>query len=78
LARRSRGAKDRTHARRKYQTLNIVDELIYECLAIRIDRMPKSVDVIDVRSDLLILRGVPEHIRFDNARSSSPRPCRNG
>jgi hypothetical protein len=26
----------------------------------------KSVDVIDVLSDLFILRGVPEHIRSDN------------
>ncbi|WP_407341196.1 hypothetical protein [Methylocapsa polymorpha] len=58
--------------------LNIVEEFIHECLAIRIDRMPKSVDVIDVLSDLFMLRGVPEHIRFDNAQSSSPSPCRNG
>jgi transposase InsO family protein len=46
--------------------LNIVDEFTHECLAIRIDRKLKSVDVIDVLSDLFILRGVPEHIRSDN------------
>jgi transposase InsO family protein len=46
--------------------LNIIDEFTHECLAIRIDRRLKSIDVIDVLSDLFILRGVPEHIRSDN------------
>jgi hypothetical protein len=46
--------------------LNIVDEFIHECLAIRVDRMLKSFNVIDVLSDHFILRGVPEHIRSDN------------
>jgi len=46
--------------------LNIIDEFTHECLAIRIDRRLKPVDVIDVLSDLFILRGVPEHIRSDN------------
>ena len=30
------------------------------------NRKPSSVDVVDVLSDLFILRGVPEHIRSDN------------
>ena len=46
--------------------LNIIDEFTHECLAIRIDRKLKSIDVIDVLSDLFILHGVPEHIRSDN------------
>ena len=46
--------------------LNIIDEFTHECLAIRIDRRLKAIDVIDVLSDLFILRGVPEHIRSDN------------
>ena len=46
--------------------LNIIDEFTHECLAIRIDRKLKSIDVIDVLSDLFVLRGVPEHIRSDN------------
>ena len=58
--------EDRTHDGRKYRMLNIVDEFTHECIAIRIDRRLKSVDVIDVLSDLFILRGVPEHIRSDN------------
>ena len=58
--------EDRTHEGRKYRMLNIVDEFTHECLAIRIDRRLKSTDVIDMLSDLFILRGVPEHIRSDN------------
>ena len=46
--------------------LNIIDEFTHECLAIRIDRKLKSVDVIDVLSDVFILRGFPERLRSDN------------
>ena len=46
--------------------LNIIDEFTHECLAIRVDRRLKSIDVIDVLSDLFILRGVPGHIRSGN------------
>ena len=58
--------EDRTHEGRKYRMLNIIDEFTHQCLAIRIDRKLKSVDVIDVLSDLFILRGVPERLRSDN------------
>src|SRR5689334_21143821 len=58
--------EDRTHDGRKFRMLNVVDEFTHECLAIRVDRKLKAVDVIDVLSDLFILRGVPEHIRSDN------------
>lgn len=46
--------------------LNVIDEFTHECLAIRVSRKLKATDVIDVLSDLFILRGVPEHIRSDN------------
>jgi len=58
--------EDRTHDGRKYRMLNVVDEFTRECLAIRINRKLKAFDVIDVLSDLFILRGVPGHIRSDN------------
>jgi putative transposase len=58
--------EDRTHDGRKYPMLNVVDEFTRECLSIRINQTLKSSDVIDVLSDLFILRGVPEHIRPDN------------
>jgi putative transposase len=58
--------EDRTHEGRKYRMLNVIDEFTHECLAIRVNRKLKAVDVIDVLSDLFILRGVPGHIRSDN------------
>ena len=58
--------EDRTHDGRKFRMLNIIDEFTRECLAIRVNRKLKAVDVIDVLSDLFILRGVPGHIRSDN------------
>lgn len=58
--------EDRTHDGRKYRMLNIVDEFTHECIKIRIARRLRAVDVIDVLSDLFILRGVPGHIRSDN------------
>ena len=58
--------EDRTHDGRKYRMLNIIDEFTRECLAIRINRKLNSTDVIDVLTDLFILRGVPGHLRSDN------------
>ena len=47
--------------------LNIIDEFNHECLAMPINRELKSIDVIDVLSDLFILRGAPGHICSDNS-----------
>ena len=58
--------EDRTHNGRKFRMLNVIDEFTRECLAIRVARRLKSTDVIDVLSDLFILRGVPGHVRSDN------------
>ena len=58
--------EDRTHNGRKYRMLNVIDEFTRECLAIRVNRKLRSTDVIDVLSDLFILRGIPGHIRSDN------------
>jgi putative transposase len=58
--------EDRTHDGRKYRMLNVLDEFTHECLAIRVARKLKATDVIDVLSDLFILRGVPGHVRSDN------------
>lgn len=56
----------RPHEGRKYRVLDVIDEYTHECLAIRVSRRPKSIDVIDVLSDLFNLRGVPDFIRSDN------------
>ena len=46
--------------------LNVIDEFSHECLAIRVARKLKAIDLIDVLSDLFILRGIPGYIRSDN------------
>ena len=56
----------RTHDGRKYRMLNVIDEFTHECLAIRVARKLKAIDVIDALVDLFILRGIPGHIRFYN------------
>jgi putative transposase len=58
--------EDRTHDRRRYRMLNVIDEFTHECLAIRVARRLKAIDVIDLLAELFILRGVPNHIRSDN------------
>jgi putative transposase len=58
--------EDRTHDGRKFRLLNVIDEFSHECLAIRVGRKLRTTEVIDVLSDLFLLRGVPGHIRSDN------------
>ncbi len=65
--------EDRTHDGRKYRMLNVIDEFTHECLTIRVARKLKAIDVIDVLSDLFILRGMPSHIQSDMGRSLWPR-----
>ena len=56
----------RTRDGHKFRLLNVVDEFSRERLAIRVGRQLRAADVIDVLSDLNILRGVPGHVRSDN------------
>lgn len=44
----------------------MLDEFTRESLAIRVRRKLSSVDVIDVLTDLFILRGPPAFVRSDN------------
>src|ERR687884_679843 len=47
--------EERTHDGRKFRMLNVIDEFTHECLAIRVARTLKAIDVIDLLSDLFIL-----------------------
>jgi transposase InsO family protein len=58
--------QDRTHDGRAYRTLNVLDEYTKEALMIRVARKLNSTDVINVLTDLFILRGPPAFIRSDN------------
>src|SRR5262245_31698760 len=52
--------------------LNVLDEFTHECLAIRVARKLKAIDVIDVLSELFILRGVPR------SRTAVPETFQDG
>ncbi len=56
----------RTAEGRAFRILNIIDEYTRECLAILVKRRITSQDVIDQLFQLIIFRGIPEHIRSDN------------
>ena len=57
---------DRTANGRAFKILNIIDEYTKECLKIKVNRKICSQDVIDELFNLIIYRGIPEHIRSDN------------
>ena len=68
--------EDRTHDGRRFRMLNVIDEFTRECIAIRIGRRLRSTDVIDVLSDLFILRGAPGQIRSDNGPEFAAKAVR--
>jgi transposase InsO family protein len=55
-----------THDGRKVRLMTLIDEFTRECLAIRVARRINSLGVIETMADVMIARGVPEHIRSDN------------
>ena len=46
--------------------LTVIDEYTRECLEIRADRHIRSSDVIETLAEVMVTRGVPDHIRSDN------------
>ena len=68
---------DRTYDGKAFRTLNILDEYTRECLSIRVDRKLNSKNVIDVLTDLFIIRGFPEYIRSDNGPEFVVKSVRN-
>ena len=66
----------RTADGRVFRILNIIDEYSRECLAILVKRHITSQDVIDQLFELIIFRGIPEHIRSDNGPEFTARAIR--
>ena len=58
--------QDRTHEGRRFRMLTVIDEYSRECLAIKVGRSLKSIDVIETLADLFISKGQPDYIRSDN------------
>ena len=55
-----------THDGRTLRILMLIDEYTRECLALRVARRWNSLEVIDTLADVMLGRGIPEHIRSDN------------
>ena len=55
-----------THDGRTLRMLVLIDEYTRECLAIRVARRLGSYEVIETLADVMLWRGIPEHIRSDN------------
>lgn len=51
---------------RSLKWLSIVDEYTRECLVLEVDRSITSGDVLDLLTELFMIRGVPKFIRSDN------------
>lgn len=57
---------DETTDRRRLKSLHVVDEHTREALAMRVGRTCTSDEVVNVLTDLVAVRGAPEHLRMDN------------
>ena len=55
-----------THDGRALPLLTLIDEFTRECLAIRVARRLGSQEVSETLAELMVWRGIPEHLRSDN------------
>jgi len=58
--------KAMTHDGRALRLLVLLDEYTRECLAIRVARRLGSLEVLETLAEVMLWRGIPEHIRSDN------------
>jgi putative transposase len=65
-----------TYEGRSLRLLTLIDEFTRECLAIKVSRRLGSLEVIETLAELMLLRGVPEHIRSDNGPEFSAQALR--
>ncbi len=67
----------RTREDRRVRLRTGVDEYTRECLAIGVGRSLRSPHVIECLGDLMVERGVPDHLRSDNGREFTARAVRS-
>jgi putative transposase len=67
---------DRDERGRVLRWLVIEDEFTREGLAVEVRRSFKATDVLDVLSELMLIRGTPRHIRSDNGPEFIARAIR--
>ena len=66
-----------THDGRQIRMLTLIDEFSRECLAIQVARRQNGVSVIETLSDVMVTRGIPEHIRSDNGPEMTAKIVRD-
>jgi putative transposase len=66
----------RTHDGRSVRILNLIDEYTRECLMVRAERRWSSARVIGALADVMVVKGVPEHLRSDNGPEFVARDLR--
>jgi len=66
----------RTHDGRTVRMLNLIDEYTRECLMIRCERSWTSAKVISALADVMVMKGIPEHLRSDNGPEFVARDLR--
>ncbi len=65
-----------THGGRPVRLLCIIDEYTREALAIRVERSIGAQMVIETLADVMLMRGVPDHIRSDNGPEFTAKALR--
>jgi len=65
-----------THDGRKVRLMTLIDEFTRECLAIRVARRINSFGVLETMAEVMLTRGVPEHIRSDNGAEMTAKIVR--
>jgi transposase InsO family protein len=66
-----------THDGRRVRLMTLIDEFTRECLAIRVARRINSFGVLETMADVMLVRGVPEHIRSDNGSEMTAKIVRS-
>ena len=67
----------RTHDGRLLRIPALIDEYTRECLALRVARRLNSQDVIETLPEMMLCRGIPEHIRSGNGPEFVARQLRD-
>jgi putative transposase len=57
--------------------MTLIDEFTRECLAIKVARRINSFGVLETMADVMLMRGVPEHIRSDNGPEMTAKVVRH-
>ena len=66
-----------THDGCSIRLMTLIDEYTRECLAIRVARRINSFGVIEALSDVMLHRGIPDHIRSDNGPEMTAKVVRD-